>query len=1707
MRSCSIEFTRSRHATDQWFYSSSSTCSSVSGTYPDLFGYEDYGAVQATKGCEDLYPLTEVMDGKEVVTITTSNTVHTTNTLSVAVPGSESHISMPCKGMQTMSSRDIENNSGMKCIPQTCECNGASNTKESLDSFLMTPGAFLSETCSTDSGNIPERLSPSSTPIRSTYIYENPDVSTKVDSTYTCSRQDFKMASSQMSQLDYKVLNTKESLKQLNVLLTPKRFTHAQDTESSNGNTSCGAEVDLISNMDDFEQDLKTVEQLEDDQKEAEGQPCQKSLYDVGRLPPIGVFWDIENCQVPKGLSATHVVQAIRTRFFNNHREVEFMCVCDTLKENSTILEELNDAQVNVMHVGSFVKNAADDKLLQSMRRFADIHGHGATIVLISGDSNFATELYDLRYRKNLRVILVHNAHAQDSLKLSAHETALFTEVTEQLPQRTVKPKSNFLRKDVLVRNLPKGMEESAVRRRLNILSANCGGKVGRMSANCATIYFQTPELAARAKKRLDGEDVFGSRICCSFGKNIEKESSRIDASGKCVHEFTHDRELELPENLETNKNLGFDSLPQQTMGEVAAPGLSWRMHDTSANGATMHQPFSAFKTYGKSPSISIPTDDQRNVQRSWQSNTHRMPGNPKVGIGGNFTGLQNGGGTEENCGGSQAIYLDRLPDNYHKGHFQKPSFRMSSPPVFSFCHRNSDSYLNNTSRGRSPSPQTVRGVGSLRNTWNTPLATNIQERLCSGLQEISIEASRAGLNLGNAEQVPVELQVANLDQNIDAREMKRILFTVFRDHVMVLHISVFVQSDGNLVASVRVPSQQDAQYAISQLHRKKIGAKRIIISYVNHNQPSPEVKRSKVIMLLQEVPGKRLPLFKFRELYERRFRETIGVSEMYNMRDIVTVSDSSTGRMVMLHPEFRHLQSPDLPEVMEETDGNCSRFCKLHSSEPDESIGWAERDHNTSLPNVNLSLRTLAAAIHALLQSHSGFLPLASLLECHHAELGPLEEYEGGVPLEHLISCLPGICIAIGAGEFKYIKWVENKVIDEADELARSVSPPLVDQLALFSRELVDLFKTFPYCRLPFSRFIPAYHHHFGRQCRVADYGFTKLADLFEALPHIMQILGEGNKRILTLAHKAQVKRFSSDLLRVLKGQPTKAITLQNFPSAYEKIVNRQWNVVDYGVCDIEDLLAEVCENTVIVSRSGTEVTVGIPKREQTPEEIERTRQFAAEVIELLRHSPQCLMQFNRFIPAYHHHFGRQCRVADFGFSKLIELFEAIPDIVQAYDDDDEGEKQLQLVERERIRVLGEQVGTVVKGAPCQAIKISALTRVFTRYYGCSLKPSQYESNSLPELIGKLRNHVKLIETEDEPLVALVDRSHIHEIIVRSRKILWDIPEGGCKLDKFMETYREQYNASPSLEIIKKDLGDILNSLGDLMTVRGRGSKRILVLNQDTVPAQPFISVATNSCSAYGGNADRVAVSNAPSHHAPAPQLPLPHTVPTTANYEYQHLMQATGGSMIWGQMWSPQYPVMPPLSPAHYMVPTIPVSWGGVPASPLGAVTSDGTQTLQSNMTPQPVSIHTLDELTNQGSRVSEAFTSPPNACELPTPDLFTHMHPTDIPHGGTVGYIEGQQESPCREDGTSTQWTAGNEDAKLEMTSTSVVAKPHTKRRIAAQFTSSHMQQVNGPADWLWGQYCSVQCAFRRSVTSSSTVIYGCINTYAFILYPNI
>ncbi|XP_069956765.1 meiosis regulator and mRNA stability factor 1 isoform X7 [Cherax quadricarinatus] len=1423
-------------------YSSSSSSSSVSVTQSELLGTGENTHSLTNKDCPDLYPVVEFLDGKEVITITTSNTVPNNNTLSATMSGFKSGDSVPtCVGKTSTSFNHINQKEFFNPIKEKSNSDNVSTVVENEVSHLLTPFIFASVPSCSNSGTSSTELEtsselPSVTP-RYAQVEEMQrmaNVSNQTSLITTCS---------QTVQMNCNSSKYKDGSSESEILLTPDRFASADHcAETKNENRLCSSdclcrlyvpstlEADLMTSdyEDDIEQDLKDIEEMEEEEKKKEERQTQHHSalsYDSGRLPPIGVFWDIENCQVPKGLSATHVVQAIRARFFNEHREAEFMCVCDTLKENSKILEELNDAQVNVMHVGSTVKNAADDKLLQSMRRFADIHGTGATIVLISGDSNFATELYDLRYRKNLRVIIVHNAHAQDSLKLCAHETALFTEVTQELPQRS-KPKGIGLRRDIFVSNLPDGVEEYAIRRRLNILSANCGGKVGRVRVNCATIYFQTPELATRAKKRLDGEDVFGNKINCSFGKSSEKEGSPKIKCGKFLQQQSlRDKESEVPDCVTSGFHT-VQSPSQAVMGEVGATSLPWRIREPLVETTPLHQQYSAFRSYTKTPATPVTSEQQYSSQRMWRNSGCKSQSQASVGVNGSFSGIlqdydMHNGESVANSTAVQPLYLDKTPETFKKGRSQKVQFRMSSPPSFSLSTRLADSYLlDNNLRMRSPSPLlSWSGVSPMKHTWSLPTTSDLQGQVLCGLRELSLgDGAPVDTSLGSTSQVPVELQVTNLDQNIDAREMKRILFTVFRDHVMVLHVSVFVQSDGNLAATLRVPSQQDAQYAISQLHRKKIGAKRIIISYVNHNQPSPELKRS------------------------------------------------------------------------------------------------------------------------------------------------------------------------------------------------------------------------------------------------------------------------------------------------------------------------------------------------------GMETTIAIPKREQTPEEIERTRQFAAEVVELLRHSPQCKMQFNRFIPAYHHHFGRQCRVADYGFSKLIELFEAIPDILQVYDDDEDGEKQLQLVERERIKVLGDQVSAVVKGAPHQAIRISALTQVFTRYYGYSLKPDHYGSNSLEELIGKLRNHVKMVDGGDEPIVNLVDRGYVHEVMLKARHLLWNEPLCCLSLDKFVQSYAECYNHPPNLEIIKRDLEEVLTiegetdggkiclvplqifardlltllhesggrmlllnfdtayldrfgiacrpatygfpnivalvqALGDLVAVRGRGTKRILVLNREVAPSPPFFSVTANSTNLYSENVDSVD-ENGVSKPPPASQLPPPHRVSSPPQCDYQPFLQEansnghlvmsmnpqipqqpyqssppvvypgspapTGGSLMWGQMWSPQYPVMPPLSPGHYMVPTIPMSWGNVAASPIGAVSSTSPPAPLLNSMVPPISIHTLDELSKQEGKGNGDYSTPPKACELPSPELFTQIPPSE-PTPATIPVCDIPQTGlpTCGEDEAEDTWSSCNSDSgKVDVANTSTPSGPKlpSKRRIAAQFTAS-------------------------------------------------
>ncbi|XP_061087780.1 meiosis regulator and mRNA stability factor 1 isoform X2 [Conger conger] len=950
------------------------------------------------------------------------------------------------------------------------------------------------------------------------------------------------------------------------------------------------------------------------------GKPSQKHGSPEGggqeNLPPVGVFWDIENCSVPSGRSAVAVVQRIRSRFFQGHREAEFICVCDISKESKEVIQELNNCQVTVAHINATAKNAADDKLRQSLRRFAETHTAPATVVLVSTDVNFASELSDLRHRHGFRVVLVHKNQASEALLQHAHQHVAFEGFVSDLPPRMpAKPQE-------LCSLEPKAAFQLEKKNRGELASPQSNGETAPSRSNL------TVDSAYRGRRR-----------DCSSPRSVS--DSPVERMDRSVGEF-----------------------------QVSTPSAFSKI--------------SLQRTF--SPMVLS--------QGSWSS-------------------------------------------------------RSGSP-----CLSNRSSPLTTLSRSPCPDAQ--------------------PEPFSNG----------------------ADIQVANMDYRMSRKELQQILNDTFSKHGRVKSVELSPHTDYQLRATVQMCSLQQAISAVSGLHRYKIGGKRIHVSLITGaNNRSLTALSSEIMGILQDAPACCLPLFKLTEIYEKKFGHKLAVSDLYKLSEVVAVRDQGSSRLVCLLPSSQARQSPlgssqshdgsstsCSPVVFEELEYH-EPVCRLHCTQH----GFSESDFDPDsykIPFVVLSLKAFAAQVHSLLQSHEGTVPLLSFPECYEAEFSPLKlgeegELEGSVPLEHLITCIPGINIVTAQNGFKVIKWIHNKPPPpNADPwVQRCKSPVGNPQLIQLSREIIDLMKNQPSCTMPISKFIPSYHHHFAKQCRVSDYGYSKLLELLEAVPHVLQILGMGSKRLLTLTHRAQVKRFTQDLLKLLKFQVSKQVVIRDFMQAYHWCFSRDWQVIEYGMCDLMDLLAEIPDTTITITQQDNDTLISIPKRERTPEEMERTKQFAKEVVDLLRHQPHCRMSFSKFIPSYHHHFGRQCKLTYYGFTKLMELFEAIPEVLLVLECGEE--KILTLTEMEKVKALAAQLVKLLRSQKDTSLPLGELLSEYSRTFGYGLRLQDFDVSSVPALLHKLCHVVKVVEGAQGREVQLISRKSLRSLTAQLLALLMSLPDG----------------------------------------------------------------------------------------------------------------------------------------------------------------------------------------------------------------------------------------------------------------------------------------------------------------------------------------
>ncbi|XP_036380144.1 meiosis regulator and mRNA stability factor 1 isoform X2 [Megalops cyprinoides] len=1117
-------------------------------------------------------------------------------------------------------------------------------------------------------------------------------------------------------------------------------------------------------------------------------------------LPPVGVFWDIENCSVPSGRSAVAVVQRIRSRFFQGHREAEFICVCDISKENKEVIQELNNCQVTVAHINATAKNAADDKLRQSLRRFAETHTAPATVVLVSSDVNFASELSDLRHRHGFQVILVHKNQASEALLQHAHQHVAFEDFVSDLPPRMPvkqQPCLNLL----YVYNLPTNRDGKSVSNRLRRLSDNCGGKVLSMSTGCAVLRFGSQDAAERARKRMENEDVFGNRISVSFCPRPKEGPAGDAAKLPAPSSFLPVEKPRSPRRSGRTVRLCQGGRDAAAAAEHA---FSPRKGGCAVNGPAVK---SLQELCSLEPKTSFHPEKKNRGDTSSPHSNSESAHQPSSKLG----------------AAAESVYRDRRRDcSTPRSMSDSPvdrtdrsvgEFQVSTPSAFS-----------KISLQRTFSPL-VLSQGSWSSRSGSPCLSNRSSPLMPPTRSPCPDAPSEPFSNG------ADIQVANLDYRMSRKELQQILQDAFSKHGRVRSVELSPHTDYQLRATVQMCSLQQAISAVSRLHRYKIGGKRIHVSLITGaNNKTLTHLSSEIISILQDAPACCLPLFKFTEIYEKKFGHKLAVSDLYKLTEVVAVRDQGSSRLVCLLPSSQARQSPlgssqshdgssasCSPVVFEELEYH-EPVCKHHYTQNTFSESDFDPD-SYKIPFVVLSLKAFAAQVHSLLQTHEGTVPLLSFPECYAAEFSPLKlgeegEVEGAVPLEHLITCIPGINIVTAQNGFKVIKWIHNKPPPpNADPwVQRCKSPVGNPQLIQFSREIIDLMKSQPCCIMPINKFIPSYHHHFAKQCRVSDYGYSKLLELLEAVPHVLQILGMGSKRLLTLTHRAQVKRFTQDLLKLLKFQVSKQVVIQDFMQAYHWCFSRDWRVIEYGMCDLMDLLAEIPDTTITITQQNTDTLISIPKRERTPEEMERTKQFAKEVVDLLRHQPHCRMSFSKFIPSYHHHFGRQCKLTYYGFTKLMELFEAIPEVLQVLECGEE--KILTLTEMEKLKALAAQFVKLLRSQKDNSLPMSELLTEYSKTFGYGLRLQDFDVSSVPALLQKLCHVVKVVDGPDGREVQLINRKSLRSLTTQLLALLMSLPDGKDSLT--VEELSQQYEAVHSAPLNPCEYGFV--SLSELL-------------------------------------------------------------------------------------------------------------------------------------------------------------------------------------------------------------------------------------------------------------------------------------------------
>lgn len=254
--------------------------------------------------------------------------------------------------------------------------------------------------------------------------------------------------------------------------------------------------------------------------------------------------------------------------------------------------------------------------------------------------------------------------------------------------------------------------------------------------------------------------------------------------------------------------------------------------------------------------------------------------------------------------------------------------------------------------------------------------------------------------------------------------------------------------------------------------------------------------------------------------------------------------------------------------------------------------------------------------------------------------------------------------------------------------------------------------------------------------------------------------------------------------------------------PQAYLTTFNRVFDVTDFGVCDVNDLIDGLRSSScIVVSRKRDEhddICLFLQKRRQSNAELEKTSMFAGEVVELLRNSPQYSIPFRKFVRSYHYYFGYQCKLSDYGFMRLAELLESLTGIVEM-DQNNEDTRKIFLARKVALRIFSEQIHEVIKDITSRQsmmVKMDDVMEMHKEKFGYQMQGSSLGYETVIDAL-KFVPFIELSSHENELWII----SHLENEKFRQRAMLacLAIVDIGNKvpLAKFHAVFMEKFKFS----------------------------------------------------------------------------------------------------------------------------------------------------------------------------------------------------------------------------------------------------------------------------------------------------------------------